>query len=51
MPDFIDTSQYDLPAGALLSGFASDDVTGTRSELLGQLHDRIEKGNEEQKEC
>jgi hypothetical protein len=50
MPDLLDTSQYDLPAGALLNAFASDDVAGARSELLGQLHDRIEKGREDQKE-
>lgn len=50
MPDFLDISQYDLPAGALLNAFASDDVGGARSELLGQLRDRIEKGREDQKE-
>jgi hypothetical protein len=50
MPDFLDTSQYDLPAGPLLNAFASDDVAGARSELLGQLHDRIDKGREDQKE-
>jgi hypothetical protein len=50
MPDFFDTSQYDLPAGALLNAFAFDDVAGARFELLGQLHDRIEKGREDQKE-
>lgn len=51
MPDLLDTSQYDLPAGALVNAFASDDEAGARSELLlGQLHDRIEKGREDQKE-
>jgi hypothetical protein len=50
MPDSLDTIQYDLPAGAFLNAFASGDVTGARSELLGQLHDRIEKGREDQTE-
>jgi hypothetical protein len=50
MPDFLDISHYDLPAGALLNAFAPDNGAGARSELLRQLHDRIEKGREDQKE-
>jgi hypothetical protein len=50
VPDFIDTSQYDLPSGALLNAFASGNLTGARSERLGQLSDRIKKVREQQKE-
>src|SRR5580658_760207 len=50
MPDFLDISHYDLPEGALLNAFTPENVAGARSELLRQLHDRIEKGRADEKE-
>jgi hypothetical protein len=50
MPVTLDTSQYDLPAGALISAVASQDAPDTRSRLVAQLRDRIEKSRAEQEE-
>jgi hypothetical protein len=50
MPVTLDTSQYDLPAGALISTVASQDAPGTGSRLVAQLRDRVEKSRAEQKE-
>ena len=42
MPNTLDVSQYDLPAGILLDPFDLDGVAVERSELLAQLNNRIE---------
>jgi hypothetical protein len=43
MPDTLDTSRYDLPAGALLDAFPLDSATGARSGLAARLRDHHEK--------
>lgn len=50
MPDTLDASRYDLPAGALLNAVALDNAPGGRAQLLTQLRDRIEKIRTEQEE-
>jgi len=45
-----ETSQYDLPAGALISAIATHDASDTRSSLMVRLRNLIEKGRAEQKE-
>jgi hypothetical protein len=43
MPDIVDVSQYDLPAGALLEAISVDNAAGARSRLLARLRDHQEK--------
>ena len=43
MPDTLDTSQYDLPAGALLDAVPLDSAAGPRSGLVARLRDHQEK--------
>jgi hypothetical protein len=43
MPDTLDISQYDLPAGAVLDAIALDNAAGGRSGLLKRLRDHQEK--------
>src|SRR3984893_15930888 len=50
MPDTLDVSRYDLPAGALLNAVALDNAPGGREQLLAQLRDSIEKSRAEQEE-
>lgn len=50
MPDTLDISQYDLPAGAVPDAAALDSAAGERSHLLAKLRDRIERSRAEQEE-
>src|ERR1700731_1260899 len=50
MPDTLDVSRYDLPAGALLNAVALDNAPGGRERLLAQLRDCIAKSRAEQEE-
>jgi hypothetical protein len=50
MPTTLDTSQFDLPEGALISNVASRNAPDPRSALVVQLRYRIEKIRAEQKE-
>jgi len=50
MPDSLDVSRYDLPAGALLNAAALDSWPSGRAEVLARLRDRIEKNRAEQEE-
>jgi len=43
MPDLVNVSQYDLPAGAFLEAIAADDAAGSRSGLLARLRDHQKK--------
>jgi hypothetical protein len=43
MPDALDPSQYDLPAGALLDAARLDSASGASSGLVAQLRDHQEK--------
>lgn len=48
MPAHFDTSQFDLPAGALIGAVAFGSNTGTRYALIAQLRERIDQGRTEQ---
>lgn len=48
MPAPFDTSQFDLPAGALIGAAAFGSNAGTRYALVEQLRDRIDQGRTEQ---
>lgn len=46
----LDTSFFDLPAGAVISAVATRDAPDTRSRLVAQLRGRVEESRREQKE-
>jgi hypothetical protein len=49
MPDTLDASQFDLPAGALISAFAADYGADTRSRLIARVQEHIDHGRAEQR--
>jgi hypothetical protein len=50
MPDRLDASQYELPAGALFDALGLGGEAGERSQLLELLRDRINKSRALQEE-
>lgn len=50
MPDTLDASQFDLPAGALISAFAADYDATTRLQLIARVREHIERGGAEQRQ-
>src|ERR1700757_2432462 len=50
MPDTLDISPYDLPAGVLLDPFDLDGAAVERSQLLARLRNRIETSRLKQEE-
>jgi hypothetical protein len=50
MPDTLDASQYELPAGVVFDAVAFEGMAGERSQLLEQLRDRINRSRALQEE-